>query len=332
MDASSKEIETLLDQIETLKVENSAMEKQLAIQNAHPAFAPGRVAVITGASSGIGLAMAMRCASFGMKVVLADNDTKDLPTATAAVEATSTATGSGNVLAIQCDVSKMDDVQNLKDQVYEQFGEVAVLMNNAGVGVGGGPGEKYEQWKKVIDVNLWGVINGVQAFMEAMVAQGTDGLIINTGSKQGITCPPGNLAYNVSKAGVKVMTEGVQHALREKNSKVSAFLLVPGWTNTSIELKADQLRKGADHDPEKVFFHAGKPAEGAWMSDQVIDYMLEKIGAGQFYIICPDNDVSVALDKARIAWACEDITKSRPPLSRWHPDHADEFKKSVEGL
>ena len=112
-----------------------------------------------------------------------------------------------SVRAIPTDVSQLEEVRRLKDEVYATFGEVALVMNNAAVRGGGGPWENYDGWRRLIEVNLWGVINGVQTFAPAMIEQGTSGAIINTGSKQGITTPPGDTAYNVSKAGVKVLTE-----------------------------------------------------------------------------------------------------------------------------
>ena len=104
----------------------------------------------------------------------------------------------------------------LRDAVYAAFGEVAVLMNNAGTAPGGGPWDHIDRWRRVLEVNLWGVINGVQTFAPRMLEQKTPCAIINTGSKQGITCPPGDTAYNVSKAGVKVLTEALAHSLRNE--------------------------------------------------------------------------------------------------------------------
>ncbi len=181
-------------------------------------------------------------------------------------------------------------------------------MNNAGRGGGGGPFENYEGWQKVIGTNLWGVVNGVHAFAPAMIAQGTPAAIVNTGSKQGITCPPGDTAYNVSKAGVKVLTEALQHTLRNTpDCKVDAYLLVPGWTHTGLTARQKE-----------------KPA-GAWWPDQVVDMLLEAMGKGDFYIICPDNDVTREVDNKRIRWAAGDIAENRPPLSRWHPDYTMAF-------
>ena len=271
----------------------------------HPAIAPGRVALVTGGASGIGLAAAKRYHGLGMKVAVADLDDSDLDRAAKEIGSD----GGAQVLTVATDVSRKEDVERLKAKVYDTFGEVAVLMNNAGTGKGGGPFENYEGWQRVIGANLWGVINGVQVFAPAMIAQGTDAAIVNTGSKQGITTPPGDTAYNVSKAGVKVVTEGLQHVLRNTpGCKVSAHLLVPGWVHTGLT-----ARQGAE-----------KP-DGAWWPDQAIDVLLERMGAGDFYIVCPDNEVTSEIDAKRIAWAAGDITENRPPLSRWHPDYKDAF-------
>jgi short-subunit dehydrogenase len=151
-----------------------------------------------------------------------------------------------------------------------------------------------------------------------MIDQGTPGAIISTGSKQGITCPPGDTAYNVSKAGEKVLTEALAHQLRNvPGCKVSAHLLVPGFTYTGI------TRPRRSEKPP-----------GAWSPEQVIDMMIERMGEGDFYIICPDNDVTWEVDRKRIQWAAEDITQNRPALSRWHADYKDAFAafmKAKEG-
>ena len=275
----------------------------------HPALTAGRVAVITGGSSGIGLAAACRFASLGLKVCLADLSAERLERAAAEVAAVSSV-GRDAVLTVPTDVSKLDQVQALKDKVYASFGEVAVLMNNAGTAPGGGPWDHIERWHKVLDVNLWGVINGVQTFVPAMLAQGTPCAVVSTGSKQGITCPPGDTAYNVSKAGVKVLTEALAHSLRnDEGGRISAHLLIPGSTFTGMTARG----------------RTEKPA-GAWMPDQVIAMLIEGMSRGDFYILCPDNEVTRDIDNKRVLWSAQDITENRPALSRWHADYKQAFE------
>ncbi|WP_214469797.1 SDR family NAD(P)-dependent oxidoreductase [Mesorhizobium sp. dw_380] len=276
------------------------------IQTALPALGPGNTAVITGAASGIGLAAAKRLALMGMRIVLADIGGTRLDDASRTVSAIA---GSDAVLAVASDVSKADEVDRLADRAFGAFGEVSLLMNNAGVGDNPGkPWENRDAWKRLLNINFWGVVHGVEAFAPRMLASARPGLIVNTGSKQGITTPPGNLAYNVSKAGVKTFTEGLAHALRnEPGARLSAHLLIPGFTYTG-------LTEGATE----------KPA-GAWTGEQVVDFMLESLVRGDFYILCPDNEVARPLDEKRMAWAIGDIIENRPALSRWHPNHKDAF-------
>ena len=272
----------------------------------HPAIQTGRTAVITGAASGIGLAAAQRFASLGLNVVMADRDEAALAEAGRSVSAA--ASGGARVQTAPTDVADLDQVVRLRDLAFERFGDVAVLMNNAAIAGGGHAFANRDGWARLLGVNLGGVINGVQAFAQAMIDQNRPALIVNTGSKQGITTPPGDTAYNVSKAGVKVLTEGLQHTLRETpGCQVTAHLLIPGFTFTGM------TRRAAEKPP------------GAWTPAQVVDFALERLAAGDFYILCPDNEATREIDNARIAWAAQDITQNRPPLSRWHPDWKDAF-------
>jgi len=275
------------------------------------AMSPNNVAVITGGASGIGFAAAMAFAKGGMKVAIADLGAERLKEAEAKLA--SAGGNPTNIIAANVDVSKIAQVQELERTVRERFGGADILMNNAGIQPGSTMFGPFEDWQRILAVNLWGVINGSQVFAPKMIERGRPGLIINTGSKQGITTPPGDPAYNVSKAGVKALTEALQHELRSQNSKVSAHLLIPGFVFTGLTARG----------------RSEKPA-AAWTAEQTVDFMIEKLKAGDFYILCPDNDVPRPLDERRILWAAGDIVENRPALSRWHPDYAEAFAAFVK--
>ncbi len=271
-----------------------------------PAFAAGNVAVVTGAASGIGLAAAERLAALGLKVVVADLPGTALSQAEERVAALAPA-GATDVLSLPTDVSRAQDLRLLREATLERFGTVNVLMNNAGVGNNPGlPWENGAAWKALVDVNLWGVVHGVEAFVPSMLAAGKPACIINTGSKQGITSPPGNYGYNMSKAALRNYSESLAHALRGTGAAISAHLLIPGFTFTGMSGGAE------------------KPA-AAWTATQVVDFMLESLARGDFYILCPDNAVERATDERRMQWSIDDIIQNRPALSRWHPDFEAAF-------
>ncbi|MVT66578.1 SDR family NAD(P)-dependent oxidoreductase [Bradyrhizobium pachyrhizi] len=280
----------------------------------HPVISANHVAVITGGASGIGLAAAVRFAEAGMKVCIADLGDDRLKAAAAKLSSAAPG-GAADIMTAAVDVSRADEVAKLEAAVAKKFGGTDILMNNAGIQPGSAMFGPADNWQRILGVNLWGVINGTQTFAPNMIKRGRPGLIINTGSKQGITTPPGDPAYNVSKAGVKAFTEALQHELRNTDGcKISAHLLIPGFVFTGLTARG----------------RTEKPA-GAWTAEQTVDFMIERLEAGDFYILCPDNDVPRALDERRILWAAGDIVENRPPLSRWHPDYGDAFAAFVKG-
>ena len=265
----------------------------------------GRTAVITGGASGIGFAAATHYLSAGMNVVIADRDEETL------AKASDKLGNLESVLAVACDVTDEAAVAKLRDEATARFGNIHCLMNNAGVGVrGAAPWEDVAAMKSLIEVNLWGVIHGAAAFIPGMLAHGETGAVINTGSKQGITRPPGNIAYNISKAGVLAYTESIAHAFRGiENCQLSAHLLVPGFVYTGMI---------ARFIPEKPPFAA--------TSEETVAFMVDALKKDSFYIICPDNETTREMDEKRIQWTAEDMIKDRPALSRWHPDFDAAFK------
>jgi hypothetical protein len=276
-------------------------------------MSPNNVAVITGGASGIGLAAAMRFAGLGMRVCIADLGTSRLAEAETRIASVAPG-GAASIMAMTADVSRIEDVSVLEQAVRERFGGTDILMNNAGIQPGSQMFNPLQNWQRILAVNLWGVIHGSQVFAPRMIGRGRPGLIINTGSKQGITTPPGDPAYNVSKAGVKAFTEALQHELRNTaGGRIGAHLLIPGFVFTGLTAKG----------------RSQKPA-AAWTPEQTVDFMIERIDAGDFYILCPDNDVPRRLDERRILWAAGDIVENRPALSRWHPDYAEAFARFVK--
>ncbi|KAH8684720.1 short-chain dehydrogenase/reductase [Tricladium varicosporioides] len=265
----------------------------------------GNTAVITGGASGIGLALARKCASYGMNVVICDNNVQNLKVATESVS------GEGKVEGVEMDVSKIEDYEKLKGVVEKDFGgKISLLALNAGIGLRGSWSDA-AYFQKIMSVNLFGVINGLSTLLPLVTTHSTAShptSIIITGSKQGITNPPGNPAYNASKSAVRTLTEHLSFDLSHSSPTSSVHLLIPGWTFTGLS--------GNNPTGEKK----EKPA-GAWSAEQVVEYLEEKMGEGRFYVICPDNDVTEEMDKKRMLWGTLDLVKGRPPLTRWREDY-----------
>jgi hypothetical protein len=270
---------------------------------------PDNVAVVTGAALGIGRAMCRRFAEAGMSVVAADLPGEELDRTVDALK-TISPRGPEGILKAPTDVADPEEVQRLRDTVMTKFAKVNLLANNAATRIGRGHEAPLADWRRAMDVNLWGPILCVRAFLPAMLASTEAGVIVNVGSKQGITNPPGHPVYNMTKAALKAYTEALEHELRSSpdnvDRRVTAHLLIPGWTTTGTQ----------EHKP------------GARLPEQVVDAMLSGIARDYFYIICPDGEVTAEMDKKRILWAAGDMTENRPALSRWHHDFAELAKQA----
>ncbi|RDA92666.1 hypothetical protein CP533_3731 [Ophiocordyceps camponoti-saundersi (nom. inval.)] len=271
-------------------------------------FAPGSNALITGAASGIGLAIAKLCRAKGMRVCLVDRETDALQKAKGELPSAQDSSDR-DVLTLVADVSKPASWEALKEDVIKAFGSVELLVLNAGMAAKGG-WEDADSFRNTFETNFFGVVYGINTFLPLVqsAAKSKATAIIITGSKQGITNPPGNPAYNASKSAVKCVAEHLSWDLR--NDKTSVHLLVPGWTFTGLT--------GGGQGKAKP--------SGAWTPEQVADYLYRKMGEEKFYVICPDNDVSEETDKRRMLWTVGDIVEERPPLTRWR----EEWKQKAE--
>ncbi|MFY0610501.1 MAG: SDR family NAD(P)-dependent oxidoreductase [Hyphomicrobiaceae bacterium] len=271
-------------------------------------FVPGQTAVVTGAALGIGRAMSKRFAERGLIVVMVDLPGADFDDAVKAARAVAEA-GPDSVIALPTDVADPAAIGALRAHVLAQAGQINVLANNAVTRIGRGFDADVAEWRRAMAVNLWGPVQTVDALLPDLLAQDGPAAIINAGSKQGITNPPGHPIYNMTKSALKTYTEALEHHLRNLDGndgagRVTAHLLVPGWTTTGK----------AEHKP------------GAWLPEQVVDTMIAAVSDGDFYIVCPDGETTPEMDNKRILWGAGDITENRPPLSRWHPDFAQAAK------
>lgn len=273
-------------------------------------FQSGNTAVVTGAALGIGRAMSKRFAELGLSVVMADLPSDDFDAAVEAVRGVAIR-GADSVLAAPTNVAAPGQIDALRDQSFAKFGSVNVLVNNAVTRIGRGFDADVSDWRAAMEVNLWGPVETVNAFLPGLIGHTEPAAIVNVGSKQGITNPPGHPIYNMTKSALKTYTEALEHHLRNTegnhgDGRVSAHLLVPGWTTTGK----------AEHKP------------GAWLPEQVVDTLIAAVSAGDFYIVCPDGETTAEMDRKRILWGAGDIAENRPPLSRWHPDFADAAKSA----
>jgi len=247
-----------------------------------------KVAVVTGAASGIGRAMAERFAAEGMKVVLADIEEGALARAEAEMREKSVC-----VLSVVTDVSKGEDIEKLAQETLDAFGAVHVVCNNAGVTDRGGAiwQKTLADWEWVMGANLWGVIHGVRVFVPIMLEQGDEGHVVNTASLAGLMAGGGN-TYGVTKHGVVSLSESLYLELQTAGAKISASVLCPGWVNTDI-LDAERNRPPELANPAQELdptVEAGRKMvqgllESGLSPDNVADQVLNAIRDDQFYIL-----------------------------------------------
>src|SRR5262245_49680166 len=248
----------------------------------------GKVAVITGAASGIGRGIAERCVSEGMKVVLADIDEANLNQAETELKSMG-----GTVLGVKTDVSKRSDVEMLARQALDAFGQVSLLFNNAGVAAGGAPWEAtWNDWEWVIGVNLWGVIHGVKVFTPLMLAQNTECHIVNTSSAAGLIVGGSSAPYAVTKHAVVALSESLYFTLQQRNSLVKVSVLCPGLVRTNIinaernrpaELQNDRVTVSPEMQASLAVLKA--TIEAAMPPLHVADVVFDAIRKEQFYIL-----------------------------------------------
>lgn len=266
----------------------------------------GKVALITGAGAGIGAAAARYFSERGMSLVLFDRDREALELVASGL--------AGDHLLLVGDVSSSEDLKELHDQTLSRFGKVNLLFNNAAVSDRGMPWDDKAKWQRLLDVNLLSVLELQHLFLADMLTQDEASAIVNLGSKEGITTPPGNAAYSVAKAGIKILTEQLAHALRQSpDYPVTAHLLIPGYTWTPMNF------------PDADFLRPDTKPVAPWAPEQVIAYFHQRFEAGDFYILCPDNEVTKEMDDRRMRWAVDDIIYNRPALARWHDDYKEMF-------
>ena len=272
-----------------------------------------RVAVVTGAASGIGLALAERFAAEGMKVVMADIEAAPLAAAAEGLRRQGAA-----VLATRVDVSSPDDVERLARETYEAFGAAHVLCNNAGVAVIGGVHEHtLADWQWVVNVNLWGVIHGVRAFLPRMLAGGDEGHIVNTASMAGLTTAPFMSVYDVTKHGVVALSEAMYKEAQVTGSPIGVSVVCPGLIDTNImrssRNRPEALAEHGKAGPMAQAFGQGLSDRlaGGYPPSEVAEQVIQGVREGRFYIVPAQPEV-----KDGIAIRAKDLLELRNPTLR----------------
>jgi NAD(P)-dependent dehydrogenase (short-subunit alcohol dehydrogenase family) len=193
-----------------------------------------KVAVVTGAASGIGLGLAERCAEEGMKVVLADVEEAPLFAAEKALQ-----DEGADVIAVETDVSRLEDIEALAQKTLDTFGGVHLLINNAGVQAGESANKpiwdtSLADWQWVLGVNLWGVVHGIKVFTPIMLKQDTECHIVNTASMAGLITEPHLVVYAVTKSSIIKLSEGLYLQLKERSSSVGVSVLCPAFVSSNL--------------------------------------------------------------------------------------------------
>jgi NAD(P)-dependent dehydrogenase (short-subunit alcohol dehydrogenase family) len=250
-----------------------------------------KVAVITGAASGIGRGIANRAFKEGMKVVLADIEAEALSQAEKELKSLG-----ANVLAVLVDVSKAENVEKLAKETLDNFGEIHLLCNNAGIGPYGVTWEcSLSDWKWIMDVNLWGVIHGIRTFIPIMLKQDTECHIVNTASLSGLMANEiGQGMYIVTKYGVVGLTEIISKELSLLKSKIKVHALCPGMVKTRIidcernrpaELCNDMTEQRDHPELGQIWEAMYGLAEAGESPNKVGDIVFEAIKNNIFYIL-----------------------------------------------
>ena len=272
-----------------------------------------RVAVVTGAASGIGLALAERFAAEGMKVVMADIEAGTLATASEGLRRQGAA-----VLAARIDVSRPEEVERLAEETYHEFGAAHVVCNNAGVAVIGAVHEHtLADWQWVINVNLWGVIHGVRAFLPRMLAEGDEGHFVNTASMAGLTTSAFMSVYDVTKHGVVALSESMYKELTTTGAPIGVSVVCPGLIDTNI-MRSSRNRpeslgeEGKAGPMAQAFGQAlSDRLAGGYPPSEVANQVVAGIQEGRFYIVPAQPEV-----KGNIAIRAQDLLELRNPTLR----------------
>ncbi|AMO97257.1 short chain dehydrogenase family protein [Collimonas fungivorans] len=246
----------------------------------------GKVAVITGAAEGIGKGIAARAAAEGMKLVLADINAAKLETTVAGFKAMG-----AEVIGLATDVAREEQMNTLADQAFARFGNVHLLVNNAGVAVAKPAWETSQKdWDWVMGVNFYGVSHALRAFIPCMLENGEEGHIVNTASMAGLTSQPSLASYNASKHAVVTLSEGLHHDLALRQSHIKVSVLCPGWVKTGIGHSERNRDDGGDSSPAdavalKVGMSVLNAVQNGIAVTQVADEVFDAIAAGRFYIL-----------------------------------------------